>query len=296
MRDEQESQSSSHLIIFRIQAEKCRHAEPNRARLPAPCSIFNAVPCRMKSEVVLFLYVMCVGDCACGSGIRCRVVNTFALVCASAFASGLASFRRGHPCRYVAGGAHTGKERQPRLPLSSQAALFRDGSFISGSEAGGEWQVGLFLRSSVLVDLGFEAIFDLGLGLCLFGNRSYLALEPFPRPQNLALQVEAAALFRVVLVEELLEAAQHLLVRDAVLGRVDVEDAARLVDGHAAGKVGAAGARGGAARVGLGMGAGELGRRLRLLVGGEERAADDPGPREDDLANELVRLQTEITC
>lgn len=127
-------------------------------------------------------------------------------------------------------------------------------------------------RLPVLVNLWLEPFFYLRLRFQLFSYRSQLSLEPFFGTDDLALEVEAAALLGFVGVEETLVALDDLLhVGLAPGGGLDVEDAAGLVEGHAPGE--GAAARGVPV---LGLGTLVCGGGLGLAVGGDEGAAEDP--------------------
>lgn len=140
----------------------------------------------------------------------------------------------------------------------------------------------------ILIQLRLEPFFDLGLLRGLFQGRPYLGIYALPRPQDLALQVEAAALLGIVGVEELLEPLHDLLdVRLGALGRLDVEDLAGLVEGHAAR---AASRRGDTVGVELGLRPRVVGRCLGLLVGFGEGAAEHAAAGDDDLCYDSVRL------
>ncbi|KAI9151571.1 Rap1 GTPase-GDP dissociation stimulator 1-A [Paramyrothecium foliicola] len=142
-------------------------------------------------------------------------------------------------------------------------------------------------RLPVFVNLWLEPFFHLGGLLHLLPYGPNLALESLLGAHNLALQVEAAALLRVIGVEEALVALQHLLhVGLTSGGRLDVEDAARLVERHARGqRCAARGAAAGLARRAL-VGGGGLG----LLVRGDEGAAEDSGACKKGRDDELVSL------
>jgi hypothetical protein len=136
--------------------------------------------------------------------------------------------------------------------------------------------------SPVLVDFGLPALFQFLLrgGLALGG--SDLHLYTLARAQNLTLQVETAALLRIVDVEELLESLHDvfdiLLAGDRGL---DIEDFAGLIEGQTRGRKAAA-----AALLLCSIFAGSLG----LLVGFGEGAAEDPGSGNDDLGDDAVSL------
>lgn len=142
-------------------------------------------------------------------------------------------------------------------------------------------------RLPVLINLRIPPLLRLRLLRGLLDRGLDLSLDPLPRAQDLALQVEGAALLRVVAVEQALEAVHDLLhVGLAALGRFHVEDLAGLVEGHAAAEAGDAAA---AAAV-LGLRALVLARGRRLLVGFGEGAADDARADDDDLGDEAVGL------
>jgi hypothetical protein len=146
----------------------------------------------------------------------------------------------------------------------------------------------------VLVHLRFPALLNLGFLGGLLYSRFYLGVDALPGSQHLALQVEAAALLGVVGVEQLLEARHDVLgVGLATLGGLDVQDLAGLLEGHAA--VDAC-AGGGGVGVELGLGARVVGRRLRLLVGFAECAADHAGADDHDLGYEAVRLRGKMSA
>lgn len=87
------------------------------------------------------------------------------------------------------------------------------------------------ISSFILVNLGvpsflqFLVMRDLALSFAEFH------LEPFACAQNLTLQVEAAAFFRVVYVEQFLESCHDMFeVLFAARGRFDVENLAGFID------------------------------------------------------------------
>lgn len=139
--------------------------------------------------------------------------------------------------------------------------------------------------SPVLIELGVPALFQFLLrgGLALGG--SDLHLYTLACAQNLTLQVETAALLRIVDIEELLESLHNvfnvLLAGDRGL---DIEDFAGLIEGQTRGGKAAA-----AALLLRSVFAGSLG----LLVGFGEGAAEDPGSGNDDLGDDAVSLVRE---
>lgn len=137
--------------------------------------------------------------------------------------------------------------------------------------------------SPVLVDLGIPAFFQFLLRGGLALRCSDLHLYALACAQNLALQVETAALLRIVDVEELLESFHNVF--DVLLAGhrgLDVEDFAGLVEGQAGG-----GGEATAALLLRSIFAGGLG----LLVGFGEGATEDPGSGDDDLGDNAVSLE-----
>jgi len=136
--------------------------------------------------------------------------------------------------------------------------------------------------SPVLVDLGVPTLFQFFLRGGLAFRISDFHFYAFARPQNLTLQVEAAALLGIVDVEELLESLHNVFdVGFAGGRRLDIEDFAGLIEGYA---------RGGettAALVLRSIFAGGLG----LLVGFGEGAAEDPGSGNNDLGDDAMSLE-----
>jgi hypothetical protein len=114
----------------------------------------------------------------------------------------------------------------------------------------------------------------------------YLPFDPLSRPQYLALQIEAAALLRVVDVEQPLKALGddvHFYI--AHLARPDVQNTARFVHGDVRGGEGVPPAATALARGGIFL------RGGGLLVRGGDGAAYNPGAGEDDLCYYAVGLE-----
>lgn len=137
----------------------------------------------------------------------------------------------------------------------------------------------------VLINLGLPPFFNLGLLRSFLGSRSDLSLDALSRAQNLALEVEGAALRRVVRVKESPEALHDLLrIGLSRARRLDVQDLARLVEGHPRRQVRPAGAvlPAGRARI--------LARCRRLLVRFGEGASEDSTADDHDLGDDSVGL------
>ena len=116
---------------------------------------------------------------------------------------------------------------------------------------------------------------------------AHVGFDTLARAQDLALQVEGAAVLGLVGVEQSLEAAHDLLYLSWLTGwRLDVEDLACLVQCHAGADVYAAG---GAAAV-LGLRSLVLTRCRGLLVGFGEGAPQHAAADEDDLGDDAVCL------
>lgn len=96
------------------------------------------------------------------------------------------------------------------------------------------------------------------------------------------MQVEAAALFGVVRVEEFLESGHDMFEVVFSGGRgLDVQDFAGFIDGYA---------RGGTGFAGCLLLASIFAGCLGLLVGFGEGAAEDPGSSHDDLRDDAMSL------
>lgn len=146
-------------------------------------------------------------------------------------------------------------------------------------------------RLPVLVDLGLPALLGFGLLLNLLPHGAELALEPLFCPHNLALQVEAAALGRIVGVEQPLVALENLLDVGVTTGRgFHIEDLARLVESHAGGERHPTGCV-----AHLGLVALVLRGGLGLLVRSDKGAAEDSGAREEGGDDEFVRLVCRVS-
>ena len=136
----------------------------------------------------------------------------------------------------------------------------------------------------LLGNLGLKAFPQFLLPLSHLLVPANLALDALPRAQDLALQVEAAALLGIVEVEQALEAlGDELEVDLAHLGGADVEDLAGLVHGDVG--------RGKGAAAVLLVGGGVLLRGGGLLVGFGDGAAYYSGAGEDDLGYYAMGLQ-----
>lgn len=110
--------------------------------------------------------------------------------------------------------------------------------------------------SPVLKYLWLPSILQLLFPTLYLLHLPHFTLDPLPRSQHLALQIETATLLRIVDIEELLEALEHILhVGLSALWRLDVQDLTGLLEGH-----GAARAEGGGPSVASFL--------LRFLVGG----------------------------
>jgi len=128
-------------------------------------------------------------------------------------------------------------------------------------------------RLPVLVHLGVPPLLDLRLLGGLLHLGPYLGLETLARAQDLALEIEGAALLRVVGVEQPLEPTHDVLeIGRRALRRLDVEDLAGLVERHAGADVDAAG---GADAAVLRLRSLVLARCRRLLVGLGEGAPEN---------------------
>lgn len=114
-----------------------------------------------------------------------------------------------------------------------------------------------------------------------------LALDPLPCPEQLALQIKAASLLRIIDVKQLLEAARHVLhIRLPALRRLDVEDLARLLQRQPGVRV----ARAAGAAVRLRLRFLVVAGRGGLLVGFGEGAAEDARAGYHDLGDYAMRL------
>lgn len=142
--------------------------------------------------------------------------------------------------------------------------------------------------SSVLPYLGLPSLFQLRIPLHSLCRIPNLHLYPLPRSQNLALEIEASALRRLIPIKHGLEPLHHVVhIRFAALWWFDVEDLACFSEGETGGgkTVGCTGVAGiGACCSRM------LGRCRGLSVGFSESTAKNSCAYEDDLGDDAVRL------
>lgn len=136
--------------------------------------------------------------------------------------------------------------------------------------------------SFILVNLGVPAFLQFLVVRGFALDLAELHFQPLACTQNLALQVEAAALFGVVRVEQFLESG-HDMFEVMFAGRrgLDVQDFAGFIYCYA---------RGGSGFAGCLLLASVFAGCLGLLVGFGEGAAEDPGSGHDDLRDDAMSL------
>lgn len=175
-------------------------------------------------------------------------------------------------------------DRKQRSRLESEASVAGKRR-CARREPGGHGEpriTQLLLCSLILVDLGVPAFLQFLVMRGFALNLAEFHFQTLACTQNLALQVEAAALFGVVGIEQFLESGHDMFEIVFAGGRgFDVQDFAGFIDGYA---------RGAGRFAGCLLLASVFARRLGLFVGLGEGAAEDPGSGHDDLRDDAMSL------
>lgn len=171
----------------------------------------------------------------------------------------------------------------PISPLSPPCPIGSRGSDLSGGFHD-------FSKISILEEFRLPTFSDLGLPGRRFRRLPDLQLDALPGAQDLALEVETAAVGGFVGVEEPFEAGHDVLhVCLAGLRGPHVEDLAGFVEGEA---VGGEGDEAGRGRGGGGAGLfGVLGGGGGLAPGFGEGTTEDTGADDEDLGYDAVGLE-----
>lgn len=91
-------------------------------------------------------------------------------------------------------------------------------------------------QSPIFKNLRFPTFFQFRLSLRLLRKFLHINLYPFPRPQNLALQIETPSLLWIIRIEQFLKSLHHVLhIRLSLRWWFYVEDFACFLEGETVG-------------------------------------------------------------